>query len=360
MDTLLIMILISLALYGAYRYWHARQKQSTEFVKRDESGAEEAAPSQARAVIEPPELKMMPPSSPAAPTPEEAEAAPEPTRSGGASRSIDDIAAGAQQVQFSAYYPREVRSGKWYPLAAYVYRVLAAAKVKADAQKQYGAIMDTLRDVVQASKQQLKEGALITATPDLPGFQFNPPRAQVGFFEDWHRLDFKLRAKDAPADLASNGRLTFTVEGVIVADVPLSIFVGDGTTRVQADRVTTAVKPYPAVFASYSHDDARIVEQVERAYKALGMDYLRDVHALKSGQDWDDRLLELIEQADIFQLFWSQAAAQSPYVRQEWQHALSLERDDYFIRPVYWVEPIAPVPDALSHIHFAYQPELDD
>ncbi len=91
------------------------------------------------------------------------------------------------------------------------------------------------------------------------------------------------------------------------------------------------------------------------------MDYLRDVHTLKSGQDWDDQLLTLIENADIFQLFWSGTAADSPYVRKEWEHALGLGRDETaFIRPVYWETPMPGVPDELDHIHFAYQPNLGE
>jgi hypothetical protein len=181
----------------------------------------------------------------------------------------------------------------------------------------------------------------------------------VGFFETWHRFDFKLCATDTPLNIAANGYLTFTVEGVIVADIPLSIFVGEIVEETET--TVAAVHPYPAIFASYSHDDTHIVERVERAYQALGMDYLRDVYALKSGQDWDDQVLALIEQADIFQLFWSTTAAASPYVRQEWEHALKLnEKNVHFIRPVYWEEPMPPAPDPLSSLHFAYQPELDD
>ncbi len=274
----------------------------------------------------------------------------------------EDSATEPEPVQFSAYYPREIVRMDWQPLTAYVFRAAFAAVIKADARKQLGADISEMREVVEDAQQAVKEGALITATPVMPGFQFNPPTISIGFYEDWHRLDFKLRAtEDAPLNLAANGALTFTVEGVIVADIPLSIFVGDGKTRIKADVVTTTVKPYPAIFASYSHDDINIVECVERAYRALGMDYLRDVHTLKSGQDWDDQLLTLIENADIFQLFWSNTAADSPYVRKEWEHALGLGRDENaFIRPVYWEMPMPGVPDELEHIHFAYQPNLGE
>ena len=125
--------------------------------------------------------------------------------------------------------------------------------------------------------------------------------------------------------------------------------------------MTHATSPvYQAIFCSYSHQDTQIVERVERAYKALGLDFLRDVMMLKSGQDWNAELLNMIDRADIFQLFWSNTAAASKYVREEWEHALNLRRPLGFIRPVYWQQPMPPPPPELAAIHFAYEPELDD
>lgn len=263
------------------------------------------------------------------------------------------------EVQFSAYYPKEVIPDVWKPLTAYIYKAAFAEAVAQDAQTQLGEAFAGMRHVAKSAQQPLKEGELITATPHLSGFQFNPPSIQVGFYEDWHRLNFKLRAVDAPLNQAINGFLTFTVEGVIMADIPLAVFVGENESETVT--VSPPQKPYQAIFCSYSHQDKKIVERVERAYKALGLDYLRDVYTLKSGQAWDDQLLKLIEQADIFQLFWSPSASESPYVRQEWEHALKIQqRSAYFIRPVYWHDPIPAVPEALAHIHFTYQPELSE
>ncbi len=89
-----------------------------------------------------------------------------------------------------------------------------------------------------------------------------------------------------------------------------------------------SAKMYRSVFASYSHADSRLVEAVEKAYQALGMDYLRDVMTLKSGQSWSEELLRKIEEADVFQLFWSENASRSAYVEQEWRHAIRQRRGE--------------------------------
>jgi hypothetical protein len=276
----------------------------------------------------------------------------------------------AQEVQFSAYFPREVVTNRWYPLTAYLFKSFAAEQVLADARSTFGAWMAAVRRVISNVRRTLPEGTVITATPYMEGVQFNPPAITFGFYEDWHRLDFRLRTTSAALYQSVNGRLTFTVEGVIVADVPLSIYVTDTVTVTSASSTNTnagngmqtvSQKLYKSIFCSYSHDDKAIVERVERVYKALGFDFLRDVVSLKSGEDWDSKLYALIEQADIFQLFWSSTAAQSEYVEREWRHALTLDRDgSNFIRPVYWQEPMPSVPPELNDIHFAYEPTLDD
>lgn len=316
------------------------------------------------------------PKPPAAPAPAASPAAPEeptakrarrresaitkeesPVVVGSAAKPPDEVVKEVQAVQFSAYYPREIRPNEWQPLQAYIYQQFAADKIAEDATKQLGPL-DTFRRIVERARQNIPEGEIISATPHLPGFQFNPPTVTIGFYEDWHRLSFKMRAKDAPLNLAANGFLTFTANGVIVADIPLSVFVTSQVTH-NKPQASEPQPVYDTIFASYSHDDSHIVERVEAAASALGLTYLRDVITLRSGEDWNDRLLEMIEQATIFQLFWSAEAAQSAYCKQEWEYALGLKRRGAsFIRPVYWSQPMPDPPPELGHLHFAYQPDL--
>jgi hypothetical protein len=260
-------------------------------------------------------------------------------------------------IYFSAYYPKEIAPGPWHPFYSYMFRQLAAREIADDVQKQLGEFQDVFRSVEQPGWETVPEGAVVTATPYLEGMEFNPPTQTIGFLENWHRFEFRVRAKQEWMNRASNGVVTFSVGGIIVGDLPISIFVGKTDSSTIDARATRRL--YDSIFASYSHNDAQIVRRVENACRALGLEYLRDVISIKSGQDWSDQLYELIEQADIFQLFWSQSAARSAPVEREWRHALQLHTDKRaFIRPVYWSQPIAPVPTELARIHFAYQPEL--
>jgi hypothetical protein len=257
----------------------------------------------------------------------------------------------------SCYYPKEVCVHVWQPLYAYIFRDSAAGAVEANARERLGPLIAEYRRRSEALRQPIATGAAITATPNLEGFRFNPQSLTTELQEDWHRLEFKLRAQTATVGKASNGLLTFTVDGVIIADIPISIYVGERESA--AELAVASGTPYHAIFCSYSHRDKRVVQHVESACKTLGIAFLRDVVTLRSGQRWQDELRALIEQADIFQLFWSDNAARSEYVEQEWRHALGLGGTaPGFIRPVYWDEPLHPPPAELSPFHFAFVPEL--
>jgi hypothetical protein len=93
----------------------------------------------------------------------------------------------------------------------------------------------------------------------------------------------------------------------------------------------------------------------------MGDEYLRDVTHLRAGEAWNDRLLDFIRTADVFQLFWSRNSMRSPWVRQEWEYALSLGRP-HFVRPTYWEMPLPQAPEqdlppsALRALHFQRLP----
>lgn len=264
-------------------------------------------------------------------------------------------------IRFSAYYPQVVKPEDWQSMVAYIYRDFANGEIRADVAERVGNQPGIIESATPA-KLPVQDGALVTATPQIDGFEFDPPSASRRFRDDWRRFEFEFQAVEGTALNTSHiGTLSFSVEGVIVADVPLLVTVKKALIGEQPPKEISA-KPYDAIFCSYSHKDTAIVERLELAYKAIGMDYLRDVVNLRAGEDWNDALLALIDRADIFQLFWSEAASTSPHVAREWQHALALvqreKKPRTFIRPVWWQKPLAGPPEAMQHIHFAYRPEL--
>ena len=227
----------------------------------------------------------------------------------------------------------------------------------ADAGQLLGKAAAGYREAEASAAAAIAPGTEILIVPEGKGLVFDPPQARLTWSRDWQRADFTMRATGERAGHVVQGSIACFVGPLLIADIPLAVVVLGGGEEGGA-AVETAVQSarmYQAVFASYSHADTGIVEDMERACKALGMDYLRDVMTLKSGQSWSDELLHMIERADIFQLFWSSSACRSPYVEQEWRRALDVtgRKGGAFIRPIYWENPLPPVPDPLARLHFA-------
>ena len=101
-----------------------------------------------------------------------------------------------------------------------------------------------------------------------------------------------------------------------------------------------------------------MVARFRAAYHALGINLFIDTLDIEGGTPWRVYLEEQIERSDLFQLFWSEAAAASKSVAGEWKHALKVAASrpsvTRFIRPVYWTKPCPGPPKPLDEVQFWY------
>jgi hypothetical protein len=274
-----------------------------------------------------------------------------------------------ENVQFTAYHPKAIRPAQWYALLAFAHlserRPDAPAdepdpveEVRRQAESILGEKVKDYEALKQHSRHAVPSEGQVTFVPEVAGVEFNPPRVSFLWQESVHRAEFRLRASRELNGKTARGQLTVFLGSIILADIPLALRV-DGAHKdaPKPPPQTSSARPYRKIFASYSHADTAIVQQFERLARTMGDEYLRDWVHLRSGEEWDERLLQLIEEADVFQLFWSWQAMRSPYVRREWMHALSLKRP-HFVRPTYWEEPLPELPkqnlppDELRRLHF--------
>jgi HEAT repeat protein len=295
------------------------------------------------------------------------------------SRPPDKISSAAQEasarikraqalktIHFSAYYPKETAPNVWQAAHVYLFGIKAVDLVAADLRALLGQQISEYRSENETGRLGvLKKTVKVKVIPRLDGFDFNPPHQLIEFCEPWHRMDFRLRASEKYARKTSNGGVSIMMNGTIVCDIPISIYVKPKWhvslpfRRRNSQTAQETYSPYQSIFCSYSHRDAEVVKRVEQVCRALGIAYLRDSVSLRSGENWSEELLLMIERADVFQLFWSQNAAASTIVEKEWRHAYKQGREiERFIRPVYWEEPLPPPPRELAYLHFAFEPGL--
>jgi hypothetical protein len=214
-----------------------------------------------------------------------------------------------------------------------------------------------VRSAAEDARSDVFRGARLRITVDLPGLRCNPGEAELDWWEPVHQVVFRLLAGPDLVGSVVRGAVRVWCGPLLLGEVSLAIGVTASASGPPAPSVTESAQRYRKIFPSYSHDDQAIVADFAAVVRALGDEYLQDVLTLRSGEQWQTRLPELIEQADVFQLFWSSHSMRSPYCRQEWEHALALGRP-LFVRPVYWEDPLPQDPTlglppvALRDLHF--------
>jgi hypothetical protein len=291
---------------------------------------------------------------------------------GGGPRAVPDPAPQPrldENVQFTVYRPRAVASETWSRLLFFAHLDALPGdadrdesdpleQVEETARRELGDEVRSFRETVQDSLAALPQEGEVTVVPEMDGVRFSPASVTFLWLDSVHWHEFRMKAAARLSGSTARGRITVRHGAILLAEIPVSFAVDrPGAVERPADSLPSereTARAYRSIFPSYSHRDTGLVEQFVEYGRSLGDTYLQDVLTLRSGEVWNDRLKELIEQADVFQLFWSTNAMASQVVEQEWQHALKLQRP-HFVRPTYWERPLPEVSSPeLRRLHFHF------
>ena len=269
-------------------------------------------------------------------------------------------------VRFTVYRPQALAPGVWASLLVFAHKtdlVIEPGQPPVDPSKQVEAMARAhfgdapVRSAGVDARGEVFRGARLRITVDLPGLRCNPGEAELDWWEPVHQVVFRLLGGPDLVGSVVRGAVRVWCGPLLLGEVSLAIGVTASASGPPVPLVADSAQRYRKIFPSYSRDDQAIVAAFEKVVRALGDEYLQDVLALRSGERWQTRLPELIDEADVFQLFWSSNSMRSPYCQQEWEHALALGRP-LFVRPVYWEDPMPQDPTlglppvALRELHF--------
>lgn len=291
-------------------------------------------------------------------------------------------------AQFTAYYPRQAHAGQTYGLYVYAHLPNATQKIRANVEafvSEFGGHVP--KPALADQSASLREGAHLSVMPEADGLDFDPVATTKKWQLPYTRFDFAFTPPASAVGEILTGRVSILVGGIEIAHIPFATLIeaaleappdddvistqplgragsrADTTENPLAAAKFTSSKPvsiYDKIFISYSRQDSVVAEMYRQVQQALGNDVFMDTHSIRPGEDWRAALANAIDQADIFQLFWSPHAAESEHVRMEWDYALKHRCDEAdcagFIRPVYWQHPLPAPPPELSQINFRYVP----
>ncbi|HEV2765574.1 MAG TPA: TIR domain-containing protein [Pyrinomonadaceae bacterium] len=284
-----------------------------------------------------------------------------------------------ENVQFTVYRPQAVEPSKWYPLLAFAHlserpedappdEPEPFEQVRAQAQARLGKDFEDFRQVTPDTLHAVPRESDLTFVPEFEGIEFRPAQQSLLWLGEVRPSEFQMRAGPELEGRAVKGRVAVYLGAKLTADIELSIRVDTARARelAKAPPAAASASPYRKVFVSYSRRDAQVVEHFVAIARASGDEYLKDVTHLRAGEVWSKRLEQMIEEANVFQLFWSSHSMRSDFVRKEWEYALALNRPN-FIRPTFWEEPLPAdegaglPPEALAALNFYRLPvRLDE
>ena len=236
-------------------------------------------------------------------------------------------------VRFTVYRPQALSPGIWASLLVFAHKTDLVEepgqppldpneRVEAIARAHFG------NTPVRQSGEDARSGS--SAAPGCgsprtcPAIACNPANAEFDWWEPVHHVEFRLLATPDLVGSVVRGAVRIWCGPLIIGEVSLAIRV-TASDPAAAPAVAESAPRYRKIFPSYSHADGAIVDGFAEIVRTFGDEYLQDVVALRSGERWRERLPELIEEADVFQLFWSSNSMRSPYCREEWEHALALD-----------------------------------
>ncbi len=257
---------------------------------------------------------------------------------------------------FTVYSPVILRCATWYKFLVYVHLPSVTRIIEQDSRNLLGGGVHDYRKTFDVPDALIAPGSEITIIPEIRGCAFDPPSAKIIWKGAWQRARFQVQARIARSQPAF-GYVNFRLGITQIAEVSVYFHVLENHREIVSSPSTQHLNHtgsiFRKIFASYSRKDSEIVDHLERVYTALGDEYLRDIESLRSGEEWEPALLDMIDSADIFQLYWSENARQSQHVTKEWRYALA-RKIPRFVRPFYWQKPMTAPPQELGKYHFAH------
>ncbi len=255
-----------------------------------------------------------------------------------------DVAAAA--AQFHAWGPVTLAPGElgaidlWAALPAQAAEVAARAP-KAPAQATAPPRPNSPEPVI--ALQLRIDGVLPAASPQRLAWRGRPARV---------RVPVSVPAEARPGTHAAHVRLA--VEGVPIGELSFVLQVQTGAAAPlpperPAEDLQAVRRMLRSGYAAYAQDDqAAVLARVKVARAvAPGLDVFVDSPTLHSSDHWRERIEHECSRRERLFLFWSAAAAESPWVDYEWR--LMLRRGGLSLIDLVLLDPpqLAPLPPEL-------------
>ncbi|MEH2003936.1 toll/interleukin-1 receptor domain-containing protein [Nostoc sp.] len=205
----------------------------------------------------------------------------------------------------------------------------------------------------------IQRGSELTFNLSIPKLEIDDPIQQL----TWNgRADSIQFGVTVPANINQKtviGTVTVSQNTIPLGHLKfkLSIIPSASCTSKNPQLVGEVARHYTKAFVSYSSKDRTEVLKRVQGLAVSGITVFQDILTLEPGDRWEKELYRNIDQCDLFLLFWSTAAKESPWVHKEVLYALERQGTDGLRPPeiipvIIEGPPLVPPPSELQNLHF--------
>lgn len=205
----------------------------------------------------------------------------------------------------------------------------------------------------------IERGSELTFNLFIPKLEIDEPIQRLSWNGKADSVQFGVTV---PADLTQKtviGTVTVSQNTIPLGHLKfkLSIIPSASSTSKEPQLVGEVARHYRKAFVSYSSKDRIEVLKRVQGLAVTGITVFQDILNLEPGDRWEQELYRNIDECDLFLLFWSTAAKESPWVLKEVLYALERRGSDGLRSPeiipvIIEGPPLVPPPPELQDLHF--------
>ncbi|MEH2135524.1 MAG: toll/interleukin-1 receptor domain-containing protein [Nostoc sp.] len=259
-------------------------------------------------------------------------------------------------VDCSVFSPASVTPDDMFLVQVFVHLPEQVEFVKQDAQE---FDSDAKRLGVRSLGVPIQRGSELTFNLSIPKLEVDEPIQQLS----WNgRADSIQYGVTVPADITQKtiiGTVTVSQNTIPLGHLKfkLSIIASASSTSKEPQLAGEVARHYKKAFVSYSSKDRIEVLKRVQGLAVSGITVFQDILSLEPGDRWEQELYRNIDECDLFLLFWSTAAKESPWVLKEVLYALERQGSDGLRSPeiipvIIEGPPLVPPPPELQDLHF--------
>jgi len=222
------------------------------------------------------------------------------------------------------------------------------AQVESDVAPRAGSVPAAVRP------RGATRGPLVAVQLRADGLQVEQPLQFIPWLGEPAAVRFAVAAPAGAAPGAHPARVRLSVAGLAIGELSFILNVGaEADSRFEDTHAARHM--LRSAYASYAVEDrGEVLARLQSMQKvAPELELFVDAQALHAGERWRERIERELGRRERLVLFWSAAAAQSPWVDYEWRLALRT-RALASIEPAPLADPmIAPPPPELAELNFA-------